>query len=267
MANSPSPLLKKWRLLNLGCGSCYHPAWLNVDFRSTAPGVMACNLSHGLPFADNSFDVIYHSHLLEHFPKRYAPIFLHECFRVLKPGGIIRVVVPDLEQMARLYLDLLEKALQGDEEAQKRYDWIMLEMFDQMVRNEPGGEMLNYWEQNPMPAESFVIERCGSEVLNALAVVRNQSNSAHTAESKVGPSLDEELDARQIGQFRLSGEVHQWMYDRHSLGVLLRDVGFQNIQVCRADKSDIPNFNSYLLDIEADGSVRKPDSLFMEAQK
>jgi hypothetical protein len=100
-----------------------------------------------------------------------------------------------------------------------------------------------------------------------VAIVRNQSNSVHTAESKVGPSLDKELDTRQISQFRLSGEVHQWMYDRYSLGVLLRDAGFQNIQVCRADESDIPNFGSYLLDIEADGSVRKPDSLFMEARK
>lgn len=228
---------------------------------------MAHNLSHGIPFADNSFDAVYHSHLLEHFPKRYAPVFLQECFRVLKPDGIIRVVVPDLEQIARLYLCLLEKAIQDDEEAQKRYDWIMLEMFDQMVRNQPGGEMLTYWKQNPMPAESFVFERCGSEVLNALAVLRNPSISAPAPESKVSPILDEEPDPRQMGQFRLSGEIHQWMYDRYSLGVLLQNAGFQNTRICRADESNIPNFNSYLLDIKADGSVRKPDSLFMEAKK
>jgi hypothetical protein len=57
------------------------------------------------------------------------------------------------------------------------------------------------------------------------------------------------------------------MYDRYSLGVLLRNTGFQDIRVCRADESFIPNFNEYLLDLEADGSIRKPDSLFMEAQK
>jgi predicted SAM-dependent methyltransferase len=255
------------KLLNLGCGHCYHPDWVNVDFRSTGPGVIAHNLNHGVPFADSSFDAVYHSHLLEHFPKRYAPVFLQECFRVLKPGGIIRVAVPDLEQIARLYLDLLEKALQDDKEAQKRYDWIMLEVFDQMVRNQPGGEMLNYWKQNPMPAESFVIERLGSEVLNALAVLRNPANSGPTPEPEAGLGFEEELNANQIGQFRLSGEIHQWMYDRYSLGALLRDAGFQNIRVCQADESDIPNFNSYRLDIEADGSVRKPDSLFMEAQK
>jgi predicted SAM-dependent methyltransferase len=255
------------KLLNLGCGRRYHPAWVNVDFHSAGPGVMVCNLNHGLPFADNSFDVVYHSHLLEHFPKRYAPVFLQECFRALKPGGVIRVVVPDLEQIVRLYLVLLEKAIQGDEEAQKRYDWIMLEMFDQLVRNQPGGDMLDYWKRNPMPAESFVIERLGSEVLDALAVLRYSSSSALTLESNARPSFSKEPDPRQIGQFRLSGEVHQWMYDRYSLRVLLQNVGFRNIRVCRADESDIPSFNSHLLDIEADGSVRKPDSLFMEARK
>jgi hypothetical protein len=39
----------------------------------------------------------------------------------------------------------------------------------------------------------------------------------------------------------------------------------QNIKVCRADESQILNFHAYYLDIEPDGSVRKPDSLFMEA--
>jgi hypothetical protein len=57
------------------------------------------------------------------------------------------------------------------------------------------------------------------------------------------------------------------MYDRYSLRLLLENAGFKHASVCGADESHIPNFNSYLLDIEADGSVRKPDSLFMEGQK
>ena len=255
------------KLLNLGCGSCCHRDWVNVDFRSTGPKVIPCNLSYGLPFADESFEVIYHSHLLEHFSRCYAPVLMQECYRVHKRGGIIRVVVPDLEKIARLYLDLLERAIKGDEKAQKQYDWIMLEMFEQMVRNQSGGEMLNYWKQNPMPAEDFVIERCGSEVLNALAVLRNPSNSEPAAPLEARQDLEEEVDPRQIGEFRLSGEIHQWMYDRHSLAVLFKAAGFRGIRVCRADESDIPGFNSYRLDIEAIGSIRKPDYLFMEAYK
>jgi len=255
------------KLLNLGCGNRYNPEWVNVDFTSTGPGVMPCNLYHPLPFAEGIFDAVYHSHLLEHFPKEYAPILLQECFRTLKPNGIIRVVVPDLERIVRLYLEYLEKAIDGDGEARKRYDWLLLELFDQMVRNQPGGNMLNYWKQNPMPAEDFVIERVGAEVLNALDTLRNPANSKVFPTISEDPNFMGELDAKKIAEFRLSGEIHQWMYDRYSLRTLLQNVGFHDINICTADESAIPNFNYYLLDIESNGSMCKPDSLYMEGRK
>lgn len=252
------------KLLNLGCGTRTHPSWTNVDFKAHTDGVIEHNLLAGLPFADESFGAVYHSHLLEHLPKSYAPKFLKECFRILRNGGIIRVAVPDLEQIARLYLSLLEDADRGDETAMK-YEWILLEMFDQMVRNRPGGEMLEYWKMNPMPAEDFVVERVGSEVLNALKVIRQNEQPVAPQE---GPrSLYVENDPVKIGNFRLSGEIHQWMYDRYSLKKLLKDAGFREIRKCAADESSIPNFSNYLLDVEPDGSVRKPDSLFMEGIK
>jgi predicted SAM-dependent methyltransferase len=254
------------KLLNLGCGHRYHPAWINVDFHSTGPGVISHNLYCPLPFADNIYDYVYHSHVLEHFPRRFAPVFLRECFRVLKPDGVIRVVVPDLEKLARLYLSLLENALTEDDEAKKRYDWIVIEMLDQMVRHDSGGEMLRYWRQDPMPAESFVRERVGSEIKIALGAIRN-SSAPRPSESKKENGFHDWPDSEQVGRFRLAGEVHQWMYDRYSLGVLLRNAEFQDIRICRADESFIPNLNEYRLDLEADGSIRKPDSLFMEAKK
>lgn len=251
------------KMLNLGCGRRFHPAWKNVNFTATGPGVIAHDLNQSIPFGDNSVDVVYHSHLLEHFTKTAAPRFIQQCYRVLKPSGILRVVVPNLESIARQYLRLLEQSLAGDVTAQKRYEWILLELFDQMVRNVSGGEMLAYWRQNPMPAEDFVYERVGSEARDAVRAIRAASRSSTTAT----PSPATAPDALGIGQFRLSGEIHQWMYDRYSLEKLLEATGFRDIRVCRADESRIPDFNSYLLDIEADGAVRKPDSLFMEAVK
>jgi len=262
----PESGFQKLKLLNLGCGSHYHPDWLNVDFHSTGSGVKAHNLNKGIPFEDNSFDVVYNSHLLEHFPKSYAPVFLKDCHRVLRNGGIIRVVVPDLEQIVRWYLLLLAKSISGDKKAQNKYEWIMLELFDQMVRNYSGGEMLKYWKQEHIPAEDFVIERVGSEALNIISQIRQAKNYIKIDDSQHTPEhLD--IDPAEIGTFRLSGEIHQWMYDRYSLSKLLKSTGFKNIKVCRADESAVPNFNQYLLDIEPDGSVRKPDSLFMEAIK
>ena len=86
-------------MLNLGCGGRFHPEWTNIDFYSSGGAVIAHDLNLGIPFPDSSFDVVYHSHVLEHFPKAKARRFIAECVRVLKPGGILRVVVPDLEDL------------------------------------------------------------------------------------------------------------------------------------------------------------------------
>ena len=52
--------------LNLGCGRRYNPDWTNVDFSSTGEGVIAHNLNQNIPFPDESFDIVYHSNILEH---------------------------------------------------------------------------------------------------------------------------------------------------------------------------------------------------------
>lgn len=248
------------KLVNLGCGNRYHKDWINLDFKSNSEYVIEYDLHTSLPFDDKSVDVIYSSHVLEHFSKCFAPKFLEECYRVLKPKGIIRVVVPDLEQIVKNYINFLEKAKLGDTDSQEKYEWTMIELFDQMVRNQSGGEMLNYWKQNPMPQEDFVIERTGSEVKNALKIIRKNPN--------IKPQLEcIQHSAKEIGEFRLSGEIHQWMYDEYSLERILKNVGFKDIIRCNADKSNIAEFNKYMLDIEHDGNIRKPESLFMEAVK
>jgi SAM-dependent methyltransferase len=218
-------------------------------------------LRERLPFKEGQFDAVYHSHVLEHLPHSQALPFLRECHRVLAPGGILRVVVPDLEMIARLYLKYLEGGLAGDPMAARRYDWMVLELLDQMVREQSGGEVRKYWQQNPMPEEEFVIQRCGSEVLRALEVLRQEKPETGR------PAPLEQRSPSQVAEFRASGEIHKWMYDRYSLSVLVNQAGFQQFKVCAPDESRIPAFNSYLLDINADGSTRKPDSLFVEARK
>jgi hypothetical protein len=73
--------------------------------------------------------------------------------------------------------------------------------------------------------------------------------------------------AIKIGQFRLAGEVHQWMYDRYSLAHLMLAAGFVDPIQQSAKNSLIPQWTSFNLDTLPDGNVRKPDSLFMEATK
>lgn len=247
-------------MVNLGCGNRWHKDWINLDFHSNSEFVQKHNLYEPLPFEEHSVDAIYSSHVLEHFPKYFAPKFLKECYRVLKKGGLIRVVIPDLEQITKNYLIFLEQARRGDSDAAEKYDWTLIELFDQMIRNLSGGEMLEYWKQKPMPQEEFVLERVGSEVKNTLNAIR-----ANPQNYPKKDCLEQNFEA--IGRFRLSGEVHQWMYDSFSLSRLLAEAGFSTIEQHSAISSKIPDFSSYLLDIEEDGSTRKPDSLFMEAVK
>jgi SAM-dependent methyltransferase len=57
----------------------------------------------GLPYEDNCLLYLYSSHCFEHLYRDQARRFLGECLRVLKPGGILRLVVPDLELLIRQY--------------------------------------------------------------------------------------------------------------------------------------------------------------------
>jgi predicted SAM-dependent methyltransferase len=80
--------------LHLGCGGEPKAEWVNIDLVGD-PIQLAWNLAKGVPFEDNSVDAIFHEHLLEHIPLRSGAILMDESFRVLKPGGILRIGVPD----------------------------------------------------------------------------------------------------------------------------------------------------------------------------
>lgn len=242
-------------LCNLGCGGRHHPEWVNVDLHGDGHTVLRWDLRLGLPLPDASCDVFYASHVIEHFDREGARGLLAECRRVLKPGGILRLVAPDLEGIARTYLQCLEAARRGEEGAAARYEWIVIELLDQLVRHESGGEMLKLLCRPEVTEEDFIGQRFGKAAME------------HTRQHCKGPtfSTTAPTDALTVGRFRLGGEVHQWMYDSYSLGRLLAESGFSSIRVCQAADSSIKDFVSYSLDTEPDGSVYKPDSFFMEA--
>lgn len=275
------------KCLNIGCGSRFCYGWTNVDLASANQEIISYDITRGLPFSDLSFDLVYHSHVLEHLSKINACGLLKECYRILGTKGILRVVVPDLEQISRIYLHELEKVLYKNE-PDNNYSWILLELFDQMVRNHSGGEMLNYFLQPDIPNLDFVIQRIGREAESIRALANQQQSHAQKTSLKEklkslfyflrDPSnlyelflkfflKKEDLEALRIGRFRMSGEVHQWMYDRYSLRKLLSECGFVDIVQRTAYDSYIPNWTQFNLDTEPDGTVYKPDSLYMEAIK
>lgn len=269
------------RLLNLGCGARPDARWTNVDLHPRSAGVRQCDVLAGpLPFADASFDAVYHAHLLEHLPAERAAEFLRECRRLLRSGGVVRVVVPDLEQIARFYLQALEQARSGDDAGAARHAWFTLELLDQLTREREGGQMLAQLARVEAGGEAW--RRVGAEAASLrarLAASRQQPPSWWASQRRrvvgwlfgswrerlIRWLLGAEYEALQVGRFRRSGEVHHWMYDRVSLATLLAEAGFTQIRVVAAGESAIPDWPAYELDTFADGTPTKPDSLYMEA--
>ncbi|HEY5357631.1 MAG TPA: methyltransferase domain-containing protein [Streptosporangiaceae bacterium] len=88
--------------LHLGCGGERKAGWVNIDLLGD-PVDVAWNLASPLPFASGSVAAVFHEHLLEHLPLQAGDAFMGECYRVLAPGGILRVGVPDAGKLVRSY--------------------------------------------------------------------------------------------------------------------------------------------------------------------
>lgn len=107
-------------------------------FQSLPDNILCHDLAKGIPFPDASVDVVYHSHLLEHLERKTALVFLAEVKRVLKPGGIHRIAVPDLEMACRDYLGSLDESV-GDSEKAEKHESSIEPIIEQCVRIEGAG--------------------------------------------------------------------------------------------------------------------------------
>lgn len=121
--------------LNLGCGTQVLDGWINVDYAVGArfskipffrllnkqlkifdldysENIYLHDLTQQFPWSDCSIDILYSSHTLEHLSKEDGYRFLAECHRVLRKGGIIRIIVPDLQYYI---VEYTEGRIQADE--------------------------------------------------------------------------------------------------------------------------------------------------------
>lgn len=92
------------RKVNLGCGPHAIEGWQNFDME-THPGVIARDLRKGFQnlFVNDSVDFIFSEHFIEHLDYFEGLYLLKECFRVLKPGGVLRISTPDLMTLVNDY--------------------------------------------------------------------------------------------------------------------------------------------------------------------
>lgn len=89
--------------IHLGCGKRYIENWVNIDIVSDDDRVLNDNVSILSSIPDESVDIIYASHVLEHFGRHQVEDVVKVWFRKLKKNGILRVAVPDFEAVCKRY--------------------------------------------------------------------------------------------------------------------------------------------------------------------
>lgn len=104
----------KYKKLHIGPGQAWNTIkeskdWecLDIDpVRATAPEwCIDFNHFKKMPLENNTCDAIYASHIFEHINPRKFPLVLRECYRILRPGGYIRIVIPDPVKSMKAYMN------------------------------------------------------------------------------------------------------------------------------------------------------------------
>ena len=275
----------KYCFINLACGQVFidDSNWINFDYVNSSESVKKANLLKRLPIKQEIADLVYSSHFLEHIPRPKVNDFLNEILRILKPGGVVRFVLPDLENMANSYVNLRK---QGDHQ---KADFLVLEMIDQCVRNKGGGELGVFFSKiksNPDQYKfmsEFVRERTGDDLTPCSFQQKQNYNFFSKNLKSILASITQRIQQYWIKIVLLVlppafrdqnislasiGERHHWIWDFYSLKKILEEVGFLDVKRVSASTSIIKDFPFYPLDIDDEGKPRKgAESMYVEATK
>jgi SAM-dependent methyltransferase len=131
----PASLVGKYVRVNVGCGATPTEGWTNFDNSLTVrlarwspivrrvtgrrslagpswefakvaaeKNIRFANATRRIPCADDSAEIVYSSHMIEHLDRKEAQAFLLEAKRILRPGGVLRLAVPDISRLVNSYL-------------------------------------------------------------------------------------------------------------------------------------------------------------------
>ena len=266
--------------VNIACGGSYLPDWYNYDYSSDSALVHKANLLDVMPIKDMSAEIVYSSHFLEHIPREFIGRFVSECFRITKHGGYLRLVLPDLEELCTTYL----AARHANEHL--KADFLTLELLDQCVRSNQGGDLGLYYEdllhnkENSLDMIEYVKFRTGHIVMSESSRHRGNIFFRFLKNPKRIINILERYYCRLIilllpKAFRRQnislaeiGEKHAWVYDFYTVEKLLRKAGFVDIQRMTSKTSNIESFPFHPLDLLDNGQPRKgSESMYIEARK
>ncbi len=272
--------------------------WTNVMFSVLAQpdvdNIYYVDISaKSLKCPNSSFDAVNAYHVFEHLTPREGEHFALEILRVLKPGGIFRISVPDLEQSCRNYLHYLARAVQEPTDQNLRQSkWSVMEIFEQMVRDKSGGLMLEairsgeYDEEylNQYYSDVFrpIFRKGRTDNRNAALVdikrtVLQQLMRVMPKRLYLGLArrIKNVLIKRFVPDETILAKYHplvrketvRWMYDRLSLRFLAEKVGFVQFEQMTFKDSDIPHWDRYDLDRSIHGDRPIDPSVYVECRR
>ena len=155
--------------LHLGAGSNGLEGWLNTDIMRTPAADVYLDITRPFPAPDASFDYVFAEHVIEHVPYEAGTGMLKESWRVLKPGGVVRVATPDLQRMVGLYASAgnWDDAGYDPQLAADYCTWIHREVTPELPGPDPifvlNNAMRNWGHQFLYDAKalSALLEQCG----------------------------------------------------------------------------------------------------------
>jgi predicted SAM-dependent methyltransferase len=89
--------------LQIGCQNHPIEGWLNVDIEPTRESIIYMDATQRFPFDNDAFSFVFSEHMIEHISLTQGVFMLKECYRVLKPGGVLRVVTPNIRFLLELF--------------------------------------------------------------------------------------------------------------------------------------------------------------------
>lgn len=262
----------------MACGDLFiiSEMWENCDFAPQSKDVRQVDLLKKLPYKNNTFDVVYCSHFIEHIHLDKIQEFLTECKRVLKPKGLIRIVLPDFENMAREYVKNIDLGYY------KFSEFNIVEIVDQLVRNKSGGSLSDWYikAKNDSEMSAYINTRTGYEfksrdLLNISFFTRLKRFTFYKLKFKIQFKVINLVVSLFPKWFRdnhisktMTGEKHMWVHDYHSISNFLHLSGFFGISKVDSHNSGAPNFPLFPLDLNEQGNSRKgSESMYIEALK
>jgi SAM-dependent methyltransferase len=189
------------RKLQVGSGDNPLPGWLNTDLDPALPAVIYLDALEPFPFDDQLFDYVFSEHMIEHVSYLGGLGMLHECFRILKPGGSLRIATPNIEQIA----GLCTLALRAE---QKAYvGWSMDHLGLYAPQESRFQKRRPEWAIDPRHLEKFF------------------------------PRRDEDPVCFVVNNF-FQSYGHQFLYNPSTLRAALDVAGFEDVRQCEPGESD-----------------------------